>query len=148
MVFKCGFRRNELLHVKCGYFDPKAATFTLPAFTTKNKRERVVDRVSGGEIYKMLVTLIGGQTADAPLFTRDGKPVKDFRVVWERLTEGIRGGSGQGGTITLHDLRRAAITNMSERGVTAAQAGTHTSRLRYSVDTFRAAKRSARQRQW
>jgi hypothetical protein len=37
----------------------------------------------------------------------------------------MKGGSGKGGSVTIHDLRRSAITNMSEKGVTAAQAGTH-----------------------
>ena len=42
-----------------------------------------------------------------------------------KQTADISGGSGKGGAVTLHDLRRSAITNMSEKGVTAAQAGTH-----------------------
>jgi integrase len=125
MVFKYGFRRNELLHAKVGYFDPKTAKFAIPAYAAKTKRERVVKLKAGGDIYKMLVALIGDRAADAPLFTRDGKPVKDFRIVWASLTEGIRGGSGKNGTVTIHDLRRSAITNMSEKGITAAQAGTH-----------------------
>src|ERR1700683_4817643 len=51
MTFKYGFRRSELLNAKVGYFDPKASTLTLPAFTTKNKMERVVDIDPGGEIH-------------------------------------------------------------------------------------------------
>jgi|SRR5215469_7008343 len=74
----------------------------------------------------MLQTLTNSRPGNAPLFTRsNGKPIKDFRGEWAKQTEGMRGGSGKGGTITIHDLRRSAITNMSEKKITAAQAGTH-----------------------
>jgi integrase len=125
LAFKFGFRRSELINAKVGYFNAKDASLTLPAFTTKNKMERVVRIDPNGEIYKMLVKLAGGRDANAALFTRNGKPVKDYRGEWAKQTQGIKGGSGKGGMITLHDLRRSAITNMSEKGVTAAQAGTH-----------------------
>jgi integrase len=125
MTFKYGFRKGELLHATCGYFDPKAATFTLPAFTTKNKQPRVVDLNPEGEIYRMLTQLTKGRAADAPLFTRNGKAVRDFRSEWARQTAAIKGGSGKGGSVRIHDLRRSAITAMSEKGITAAQAGTH-----------------------
>lgn len=125
MTFKYGFRRGELLNAKVGYFDPKASTLTLPAFTTKNKTERVVDIDPDGEIHQMLVKLTEGRDGSAALFTRKGKPVIDYRGEWAKQTAGIKGGSGKNGAVTLHDLRRSAITNMSEKGVTAAQAGTH-----------------------
>lgn len=126
MVFKYGFRKAELLTATCSYFDPKASTFTLPAYMTKSGMERVVTLERGGEIYKMLSTLTNGRAAKAALFTRnDGKPVRDFRGEWAKQTEGIRGGSGKGGTVTIHDLRRSAITRMDNKGITAVQAGTH-----------------------
>ena len=125
LSFRYGFRKGELLRATCGYFDPKAAQFTLPAFTTKNKQSRVVDLSPDGEIYRMLTKLTEGRAAGAPLFTRNGKAVRDFRSEWARQTEDIKGGSGKGGSVTIHDLRRSAITAMSEKGITAAQAGTH-----------------------
>lgn len=125
MTFKYGSRKSELLNATVSYFDPKAATFTLPSFTTKNKQPRVVDLVPDGEIFKMLSSLTEGREADAPLFTRNGKPVRDFRSEWAKRTEGIKGGSSKDGVVTIHDLRRSSITNMTEKGVTAAQAGTH-----------------------
>ncbi len=55
-----------------------------------------------------------------------GRPVKKLlEAKWLKQTAGMKGGSGKDGAVTIHDLRRAAITNMSEKGVTAAQAGTH-----------------------
>ncbi len=125
LTFTYGFRRSELIGAKVGYFDSKASALTLPAFTTKNKMERVVDLNPDGEIYRMLVKLTEGRNADASLFTRNGRAVKDYRGEWAKQTSDIRGGSGKNGAVTLHDLRRSAITNMSEKGVTAAQAGTH-----------------------
>jgi integrase len=125
MTFKYGFRKGELLQATCGYFDPKAAQFTLPAFTTKNKQSRVVDLDPDGEIYRMLTQLTEGRAANAPLFTRNGRAVRDFRGEWARQTAGMKGGSGKNGAVTIHDLRRSAITAMSEKGITAAQAGTH-----------------------
>jgi integrase len=125
LTFTYGFRRSELIGAKVGYFDPKAAALTLPAFTTKNKMERIVDISPDGEIHRMLVRLTEGRDADAALFTRNGRPIKDYRGEWARQTADIKGGSGKGGAVTLHDLRRSAITNMAEKGVTAAQAGTH-----------------------
>ena len=50
MTFKYGFRKGELLKAKCSYFDLSASTFTLPAFTTKNSMERVVDVAPGGAV--------------------------------------------------------------------------------------------------
>jgi integrase len=125
LTFTYGFRRSELIGSKVGYFDPKASALTLPAFTTKNKMERVVDINPEGEIHRMLVNLTEGRDANAPLFARNGRPVKDYRGEWVKQTKDIKGGSGKGGAVTLHDLRRSAITNMSEKGVTPAQAGTH-----------------------
>lgn len=125
MTFKHGFRKSELLGAKVSYFNPEKSMFTLPAFTTKNSRERVVRLVRNGNIYEMLLQLTKGRSQDEALFHRNGKPVKDYRKFWENLTEGIRGGSGLGGRVTIHDLRRSAITNMSNKQISAKQAGTH-----------------------
>ncbi|MGC2332760.1 MAG: tyrosine-type recombinase/integrase [Candidatus Acidiferrales bacterium] len=125
LTFKYGFRKGELLKAKCGYFDAKAATLALPPFTTKNKQPRVVDLLPEGEIFKMLQQLTAGRGPEAALFTRNARPVRDFRGEWKKQTEGMRGGSGKDGSVTIHDLRRSAITAMSEKGITASQAGTH-----------------------
>jgi len=125
MTFKFGFRKSELLNAKVSYFDREGSTFTLPAFSTKNNLARVVDIVPNGDIFQLLVKLTEGRSPNDALLIRDGKPVRDLRTVWKKQTAGMKGGSGEGGSITIHDLRRSAITAMSEKGVTAAQAGTH-----------------------
>jgi integrase len=126
MTFKYGFRYSELLNATVGYFDPKASVFTLPAFTTKNKMERRVPIKRDGEIYQMLVQLTAGRNPKDALFTRKGVPVRDYRGAWAKVTEGIT--NGRGGHVTIHDLRRSAITAMSNKGIGATQAGTHLTR--------------------
>src|ERR1700691_5650411 len=125
MTFKYGFRKSELLNAKLSYFSAKESTFTLPAFTTKNKTERVVDIVPNGEIFKMLAKLTEGRKPTDALFTRKGKPVRDYRGEWAKQTVGMTGGSGKAGCVTIHDLRRSALTGMHNKGMGAADAGTH-----------------------
>jgi hypothetical protein len=79
-----------LIGAKVRYFDPNVSTLTLPAFTTKTKTERIVDINPDGEIYKMLVKLTEGRDADAALFTRNGKPVKDYRGEWRSRRRTLR----------------------------------------------------------
>jgi integrase len=130
LTFKFGFRKGELLGAKCGWFDATTSVFTLPAYNTKNKMERRVPIQRDGDIFKMLVQLTEGRDADAALLTRNSKPVKDYRVAWKTLTAGIT--NGRGGHVTVHDLRRSAITGMSNKGIGADQAGTHLTPLVFS----------------
>jgi integrase len=113
------------LHAKGSYFDPKASTFTLPAFSTKNKVERRVALKRDGEIYRMLIKLTKGRKSEDAMFHRNGVAVRDYRGAWEKVTEGITGGSGKNGRVTIHDLRRSAITAMAQKGIGADRAGTH-----------------------
>jgi integrase len=125
MTWKYGFRKAELQNAKVKYFDHETSTFGLPAFTTKNDMPRVVRLVRDGEIFQMLTKLTAGRDGDAPLFMRNGKPVRDYRGEWAKQTAGMSGGSGKGGSITIHDLRRSALSGMDAKGITAKQAGTH-----------------------
>jgi integrase len=125
MTWKYGFRKAELQNAKVKYFDGTTSTFTLPAFTTKNDMPRVVRLVRDGEIFQMLTKLTEGRDGEAPLFTRNGKPIRDYRGEWAKQTEGMKGGSAKDGSITIHDLRRSALSSMDAKGITAKQAGTH-----------------------
>jgi integrase len=88
--------------------------------------ERRVPIKRDGEIYQMLVQLTAGRNPKDALFTRKGVPVRDYRGAWAKVTEGIT--NGRGGHVTIHDLRRSAITAMSNKGIGATQAGTHLTR--------------------
>ena len=123
MTFKYGFRKNELLRATVNYFDAAQSVFTLPAYMTKNKTERRVPIQRDGEIYKMLVKLTEGRSAKDALFTRNGRPVKDYRGAWTVVTEGLT--NGRGGHVMIHDLRRSAITEAKGKGLGAADFGTH-----------------------
>jgi integrase len=85
--------------------------------------EREVSIKRDGEIYQMLAKLTEGRDKSEALFTRNGKPISDYRGAWKILTDGIS--NGRGGQVTIHDLRRSAITNMSNKGIGSAEAGTH-----------------------
>ena len=132
LTFKFGFRKSELLNAKVNYFNPVTSTFTIPAFTAKNNMERVVDILPDGEIFKMLAALTQNRAPDAALITRGGRPVRNIRTEWKKQTAGMKGGSGKNDSITIHDLRRSAITNMNEKGIDSTKAGTH-----LTPDTFR-----------
>jgi integrase len=124
MTFKFGFRRAELQNATVGYFDAKDSSFTLPTYSTKNKMERRVPIKRDGEIYKMLVKLTAGRPANEALFIRsNGEPVKDYRRAWDKLTEGIT--NGRGGHVTIHDLRRSAISEAKAKGFGSSEFGTH-----------------------
>jgi hypothetical protein len=69
--------------------------------------------------------LAAGREPGEALFARNGRPVQDFRRAWTKVTDGISGGSGKNGTVTMHDLRRCAIPGMHSKGMDAAKAGTH-----------------------
>ena len=86
----------------------------------------------------MLVKLMAGREKDAALFTRNGKPIKDYRAAWDILTKDLTGGSGKAGRITIHDLR-GAIMAMSNKGIGAAEAGTP---LHLSITRRRTGNRS------
>ena len=74
LAFTYGFRRSELINTKVGYFDAKASTLTLPAFTTKNKAERVVDLNPEGEIFQNAGTVNRRSCRRrAAMFVRNGK---------------------------------------------------------------------------
>jgi hypothetical protein len=71
----------------------------------------------------MLTKLTAGRDPGEALLARNGRPVKDFRCAWMKITAGID--NGRRGNVTMHDLRRKAITGMANKGIDAAKAGTH-----------------------
>jgi integrase len=123
LTFKQGFRKSELLNAKVGYWNPTTSIFTLPPFTTKNDMPREVHIARNGAIYQMLEQLTKGRNAEDALFHRNGKPVRDYRGLWETLTAGMLNTQGQ--PVTPHDLRRSALSNMHSKGFGAKDAGTH-----------------------
>jgi integrase len=81
--FTFGFRKSEMLGLRIRNINLSAKTIILPPRSTKNKQPRLV--VMTERVYQLLKPLAVEKNPDDFLFTRkDGHPVKDFRVIWER----------------------------------------------------------------
>lgn len=111
LAYSFGFRKGELLNLRVRQVDLLHRTVTLNAADTKNGKPRNVSLTN--ESYTLLCQSIVGKRAEDFVFTwKDGRPVKDFRVSWEKLTKA----SGVP-ELLFHDLRRSAVRNMIRRGV-------------------------------
>jgi integrase len=105
-----GFRKAELLEMRCKQVDLLNNTVSLYSGETKNGEGRTVTLT---EECRLLVTeLWRGKQPDDFLFTRNGEPVRDFRGAWDALVKaaGVP-------ALLFHDLRRSAVRNMVRRGV-------------------------------
>jgi integrase len=96
LAYSFGFRRGELITPKVGCERPRMA---IPVPLTAETRD-------------LLVACISGRSADAAVFTRNGKAVSDFRGTWDRVTA-LAGCPG----LLFHDLRRSAVRNMVRDGI-------------------------------
>jgi integrase len=107
-----GFRRAELLGLRCGQADLLGRSIRLNPGETKNGEGRIVALTD--ECYELVLCMVKGKRADEFLLTRmNGKPVRDFRTTWDAL---IKAAKLPG--LLVHDLRRSAVRNLVRRGVT------------------------------
>ena len=60
-------------------------TIRLAAVSTKNKTPRTIKMTQ--EVLNLVKACVKGKTAQDYVFTRDGKPVLDFRGAWWALCE-------------------------------------------------------------
>ena len=105
-----GFRKAELLGMRCVQVDLLNDTISLYSGETKNGEGRFVALTR--ECRELVTELRKGKQAEDFLFTRDsGDPVRDLRGTWEALVKaaGLPG-------LLLHDFRRSAGRNMIRRG--------------------------------
>ena len=119
-AFNFGFRRNELTYMRVNQIDLERGLITLPAGSTKNKMPRRIVLNPESKLTTLLKRLCEGKQPHTYVFSRDGgaTPCVDFRQRWKRITGSIKTGSGQGGKLLFHDLRRSAITRMRSAGLT------------------------------
>jgi integrase len=105
-----GFRKTELLEMRCKQVDLLNNTVCLYSGETKNGEGRTVTLTN--ECRGLVTELRRGKQPDDFLFTRGTEPVRDFRGAWDVLVKaaGIPG-------LLFHDLRRSAVRNMIRRGV-------------------------------
>lgn len=111
LAYTYGFRKSELLEMRCSQVDLLNDTVCLYSGETKNDEGRVI--VLTEECRQLVTELRKGKQPEDFLFTREnGERVKDFRGTWDALVKaaGLPG-------LLLHDFRRSAVRNMIRRGV-------------------------------
>jgi integrase len=125
MAFVFGYRRGELVYMRVGQVDFARNRITLPVGSTKNKMRRVTVFNPKGQIGKLLRSMAKGKRPEQYLFSRDdgSTPARDFRVSFDRAASAakIATGSGPGGKLWFHDLRRSAVTHMDDIGLSESQ---------------------------
>ena len=118
MAYTFGFRRAELVGrpqrnhppMRVKQVDLQNRTIHLFAGETKNDEGRVVKMTD--EVYNHLRVCVEGKSPEDAVFTwPDGRPVKDFRGSWDKVTKAA------GVSILLHDFRRSAARNLIRSGV-------------------------------
>jgi integrase len=139
-AFTFGFRKSELLYMRCNQIDLERGTIILPAGSTKNRLPRRVVLNTSGKLAKLLRAATDGKRAEAYVFSRDPKgsyPVRDFRGAFDKAATAakIKSGSGPNGKLYFHDLRRSSITRMAGAGLNEAESMAVAGHL--SVDVHR-----------
>lgn len=105
--YDTGARKGELLKLTWNDVDLQRGTVLFR--NTKNSEDRLVPL--GQEALKTLKKLT--VTPSGPVFTRNGRPIKDFRRAWEKALEA----SGIDGHHVFHGNRRSQVVNLRTAGV-------------------------------
>jgi integrase len=106
-----GWRVSELLSMRVNQLDVAQRVIRLEPGTTKNREGREV--LMTDTVCKLLSALVHGKSADDYVFTRaHGKPVRDFRLTWEKAC--VHAGAPD---LLFHDLRRTGARNLRRAGV-------------------------------
>jgi integrase len=108
--YQFGWRAGEVRSLRVRHVDLAARTLRLDAHSTKNGEARVA--VMPANLFMLVQQCATGKKPEDALFTRNGKPVSDFRGSWELACK-------EAGVpkLLFHDLRRSAAHNMDRRGI-------------------------------
>jgi integrase len=118
IAYTYGFRKSELVGrternqpgLRVRQVDLKNRTIDLNPGETKNDEGRVVKMTE--EAYNLLRPCVEGKKPDDAVFTwENGRPVKDFRGAWDKMTEAAKV------PVLVHDFRRSAARNLVRAGV-------------------------------
>jgi integrase len=111
LAYSYGFRKAELLRMRCSQVDLLNDTICLYSGETKNDEGRIV--VLTRECRALVTELRKGKQPEDYLLTREnGESVRDLRGAWDALVTAARLPG-----LLLHDFRRSAVRNMIRRGV-------------------------------
>ena len=107
VAYDTGARKGELLKLKWDDVDLQRGTLLFR--NTKNSTDRLVPLGQKAlETLKEMKVVPG-----SPVFTRNGRPIKDFRRAWEKALED----SGIKGHHVFHGNRRSQAVNLMTAGV-------------------------------
>lgn len=114
--YHTGARRGEILSIQRKDVDLKAGRIHLPGRITKNGKARYLPIYGDMEV-EIRRAIDAGSSKCPHLVQRDGMPVGDFDKSWETACTI----AGVAHTL-FHDLRRTALTNMINAGLSEREA--------------------------
>ena len=116
IAYHTGARKGEIRAIQRDKIDLKAKRIQLPGRVTKNGRPRYLP-IYGDMEAELDMALASGDRKCPFLVQEKGRPVFDFEKAWSRACKSA------GVTDALfHDLRRTAVTNMIEAGLSEKEA--------------------------
>ena len=116
IAYHTGARKGEIRSIQCDRIDLKANRIHLPGRTTKNGKPRYLPIY--GDMEAELDMAIAAGDRSCPLLVQEkGQPVFEFKKAWATACElaGVQ-------HALFHDLRRTALTNMIEAGLSEKEA--------------------------
>jgi integrase len=116
LAYHTGARKGELRQIRKDRIDLKAKRIDLPGRTTKGKKPRFLP-IYGDMEAEIEMAIANGSKACPFLIQRNGKPVYDWEKAW--ATACTLAGVPDA---LFHDLRRTALTNMIEAGLSEKEA--------------------------
>ena len=111
IAYHTGARKGEIRAIRTDKIDLAAKRIQLPGRTTKNGKPRYLPIY--GDMGPELDMALSKIDPKCPFLVQsDGQPVFDFEKAWASACDA----AGVSGTL-FHDLRRTAVTNMIEAGL-------------------------------
>lgn len=116
IAYHTGARKGELRQIRKERINLKAGRIDLPGRTTKGRRARFLP-IYGDMAPELEMAIAAGANECPYLIQDEGNPVYDWEKAWATACEA----AGVAGTL-FHDLRRTALTNMIEAGLSEKEA--------------------------
>jgi len=128
IAFHTGARKGEIAAIRKERIELKAERINLPGKTTKNQTPRYLP-IYGDMKAELDMAIAAGESSCPFLIQRRGERVHDWKKAWATDCK-----TAEVPEALFHDLRRTAVTNMIEAGLTEKEAmeisGHKTRRLR------------------